>query len=117
MENVFKHYDVAVFTCATLAKTTTMMNLIFTPEERVQFKFVFTGADAFDTRIKSGLPNGSTILLKDFRAVWKHFGEAYDQTNTLLVDLVPVSSFANPHWSSLYVKPFFLWRTVVTIFC
>jgi hypothetical protein len=109
LDNVFKHFDVAIFTCATPVKTTRLMDLIFTAEERQQFKFVFTQADVFDTGIRSEFGGGGfpTLLLKDFRVVWKHFGGAYDETNTILVDVLPVRSFANPQWTSLYVKPFF----------
>jgi hypothetical protein len=78
------------------------MDFMFREDERTQFKAIFTRCHAFNTRIKPGINGNPTVVLKDFRVVWKHFGDAYDETNTLLIDASPSTAFANPEWSSLF---------------
>lgn len=52
LAKVFRYYDVAIWTSAGKPRTDKMMNLIFSNEERNQFKFVFTQEDGFHTRIQ-----------------------------------------------------------------
>ena len=103
---VFKHFDVAIFTCFTTSKATSMINIILTPEEKQQLKFVFTQVHTFDTGIKSGSLDSASVLLKDLRIVWEHFGDLYDETTTVLIDPSPVRAFANPGWTGLFPSPF-----------
>jgi hypothetical protein len=85
-----------------------MVNMIFTDEERRQFKFIFSQEKAFDTRIpRPDIADGkANVLLKDFRVIWNQFGDLYDATNTILIDDSPVKAFANPPNSALFPSPY-----------
>lgn len=67
----FHSFDVAIWTCARKPRTTEMMNLVFTVEERQKFKFVFTQEDTFDTGIqRPDITDGNAnILLKELQTV------------------------------------------------
>lgn len=85
-----------------------MMQLIFSDEERSQFKFVFTQEDTFDTGIqRADVTDGNAnILLKELQTVWNRFPGKYDPSNTVLIDDSPLKAFSNPDVNGLFPSPF-----------
>lgn len=100
----FKMFDVGIWTCAGPSRATEMMTLLFTEDERRQFKFVYDQTFCLDTKaqrpdVKDG---AAPIFLKDLRTVWSSFKDLYDDRNTLLIDDSPLKALTNPPNTALF---------------